>query len=133
MFSCEFFEIFKKTFFLEHIRRLLLEVFCKSSVWKYFVKFTGKQLYQSRLFSSQAKNAQLYWKIDFRAGVFSVKFMKFFRIINFAERLGDYFWILIYKSWGSQVQKHLPEMFLLKMVFFKISQNSQENTCLFSN
>ena len=76
MFFCEYCEIFKNNFFIEHLWQLILfvqkqplEVFCKKVVLKSFAKFTGKNVRQSL------------------AQVFSCKFWEISKNTFFAEHL----------------------------------------------
>ena len=75
MFSFEYCEIFKNTYFEEHLRTSggpgeHLEVFCKNGVLRTFAKFTGKHLRQNVFFNKVAG----FIKKETLAQVFSCEF-----------------------------------------------------------
>ena len=85
VFSCEFYENFKKNYFEKYLQTAVSEVrinqrlnmrkqvFCEKGVLKYFFKITGKHLYWSLLWDSWVHHdfLETYYKENFQMG-FSV-------------------------------------------------------------
>ena len=63
MFSCEFCEIFKNTFFIEHFRWLLLAIPLRKAIYR---KRNAKQMCPSQIFKTAVNKKDYLNKFDFK-------------------------------------------------------------------
>ena len=140
MFSCEYCEILRTSFFIEHLRWLLpdlflacgssrLEVFCKKGVLRNFTKLTGKHKKEKK---------------DFPTQVFSCEFCKIYKN-SFSYRIPPlatsnrvpplHFPIenIIENEYSKLIYTwyfHCFKSCYTEAVVRRCSQNLQENTCV---
>ena len=74
LFCCEHCNVFKNSFFMEHLQWLLLQVLYKKAVPKCFSNFTRTYRYQSSFQSSWRPRTCNFIKIEGLVQVFSCEF-----------------------------------------------------------
>ena len=79
MFSGQYCKMFKKSFFIEHLQWLLLQVLCKRDVPKNFANFTRMYRYRSPFLSSCRPITCNFVRIEDPVEVFSCEFYEISR------------------------------------------------------